>query len=378
MPDEVKTIDAELVPVENSALQAITKGEIDIQIATAHKFPRSIELFKKRGIEMACIDEETAASCLYSRPVGTDADGKQKYAEGMSVRMAEIVAACYGNIRFGAMIIEQTPRYVKCRGFAHDLEANSAGSSEVIEATVKKPRAGQKEGDPYDERMRIVIAKAALAKARRDAIFQVVPRALAKPLEAAVRKLLTGDEKSITRRRAIVMKWIADLKIDSARVFHALGIKGEADLSIEILEKLTGLRTAINDGDVTLDEAFPPIIGNARVGGEGATTTPTPGQTSSEAAANAGKAATSESSAPAGKTQESKPKEPAGPTVAELKKSITNRITARGFGKTRLVSHLVEKKVIQEGAKWDDFDHATLVRIDESLDEYMDEIAPPK
>lgn len=231
-----------------SASLAIETASINSQISTAKAYPRSLQVFKKRAIDMACLDEETAESCLYRRPVGGG-----KFAEGMSVRMSEIVGASYGNLRVQATIVEQTERFVRARGMAIDLESNFASSSECIESTVKK------DGTPYDERMRVVIAKSALSKARRDAMFQVVPRALAKPVENAVRALLMGDTKTIEARRQLVVQWIAKTGIGSERVYAALGIKGEADLGVEQLETLTGIRTALKDSEITLDEAFPAI-----------------------------------------------------------------------------------------------------------------------
>lgn len=244
------TVEVELMPI--SATEAMERATIDMQIATAKRYPRSLDRFKKSAISMATLDDETAESCLYSRPVGKDRDtGKEKYAEGMSVRMAEIVGASYGNMRVQAVIVEQTERFVRARGMAIDLESNFASSSEVIESTVKK------NGQPYDERMRIVIAKSALAKARRDATFQVVPRALAKPVENAVRMVLVGDAKSLDKRRQIVVGWIGKLGIDPKRVYASLGIKGEAELDADHLQTLTGIKTAIKEGDVTIDGAFP-------------------------------------------------------------------------------------------------------------------------
>ena len=236
----------EVVPL--TAIESITRGEIDMQIATAHKYPRSMATFKRRACEMATLDEETAASCIYSRPVGGG-----KFAEGLSVRTAEIVGACYGNLRVGAMIVEQNERFVTARGFAHDLESNFASSCEVIESTVKK------DGKPYDERMRVVIAKACLAKARRDATFQVVPKALCKPIESAARAVALGDASTLASRRDAVMGWISKLGIDAQRVFAALGIIGPDEIGMEQLATLTGLKTAIKDGEVTVDEAFPKL-----------------------------------------------------------------------------------------------------------------------
>jgi hypothetical protein len=208
---------------------------------------------------MATCDDETAASCIYRRPVGKGDDGQMKFAEGMSIRMAEIVGAAYGNLRVYATLMDQTERQVVARGMAMDLEANFASSSEVVESTVDS------KGRPYSERMRAVVAKAALAKARRDATFQVVPKALARPIEQAVRKLLMGGSKSLEKRRTAVTQWLSTLtdqsvpsgKFDQTRVWKALGIEGAADLTIEQIETLTGIRTAIKDNETTLDEAFP-------------------------------------------------------------------------------------------------------------------------
>jgi len=241
-----------------SAVESQTRAEIDIQIATAHRYPRSMAGFKARALDMATLDEETAASCIYSRPVGKK-NGRPEYAEGLSIRMAEIVGAAYGNLRVGATMIEQTDRFVRARGFAHDLESNFAATSEVVESTVKR------DGTPYDERMRVVVAKAALSKALRDATFKVVPRAMCKPIADEARKVAVGDAKTMDARRSAVMQWIGKLGLEPERVFSALGVEGEEDIGQEELKVLVGLRTAIKDGDVSVDEAFPRIVKKAVV-----------------------------------------------------------------------------------------------------------------
>lgn len=258
MNEVVKTT-AEICEVtSNSALEAIERASVDIQIATAHKFPRSIARFNERAIAMATIDEEVAESCIYKRPVGKDKNGKEVQVEGLSIRMAEIVAASYGNLRVAARIVERTERFIVAQGVAHDLETNFASTSEVIESTVDKS------GKPYSERMRITIEKAALAKARRDAIFQVVPRAIAKPVEHACKELLFGNQQSISKRRERVLSWLNKLNINIKRVWNALNVAGIDDVGLEELETLTGLKTAIQNNEVTLDEAFPELPKQSR------------------------------------------------------------------------------------------------------------------
>lgn len=251
MTEEIERIEQASPEVINgSALERIERANVDIQIATAHQYPRSMTQFKARATEMVTLDEETAQSCIYRRPVGKKGN-QVEYAEGKSVRMAEIVGACYGNIRVAAILVEQTPRYVKARGMAHDLESNFAASSEVVESTVDK------NGNPYSERMRMVVAKATLAKARRDATFQVVPAALCKSLEDAARTTAIGTKATLGKRRQTVLDWINKVGIEPARVWKALGIQGIEDMGLPELEVLTGIRTAIKDGDTTVDEAFP-------------------------------------------------------------------------------------------------------------------------
>lgn len=242
-----------------SAIMALERAQIDTQVATAHQYPRSLEQFKKRALSMATLDEETAESCIYCRNVGKEQNDKgewvTKFAEGASIRLAEIVAASYGNIRVAARIVEQTERFVRCEGVAHDLESNYAGKSECMESTVNK------KGQPYSERQRALTAKVCLSKAYRDACLKVVPRALCKPILEAAKKVATGQGKPLEERRKKARAWVTSLKIDENRVLAVLGVKGWSDVLDDHLTKLTGLRTSIADNDETIDGAFPPLEG---------------------------------------------------------------------------------------------------------------------
>jgi hypothetical protein len=250
-------IEMPLEVVQPSVIEALERASIDVQVSTAHAYPRSLKKFQQRAMDMVCLDAETAESCIYVRPVGKDSSGKQQYAEGPSIRLAEIVAASYGNLRVASRIIEQTPRFVKCEGVAHDLEVNYAGKSETVEPTVTK------NGTPYSEGMRAVVAKATLSKAYRDAVFKVVPKALCKSIIDAAKRIASGEGKPIEARRAKAQLWAKTLKtkngrsLDERRIFEALGVAGWVEVGEEQLLLLAGLRTSISDGDVSVDDAFP-------------------------------------------------------------------------------------------------------------------------
>src|SRR5687767_2260566 len=102
--------------ISTTALEQITRGEIDMQVATAKRYPRSISNFKQKAMEMATLDEETAESCFYNLP----RDGKE--IQGPSARLAEIVASAWRNTRSGARVIANDGKSITAQGFCHDLE----------------------------------------------------------------------------------------------------------------------------------------------------------------------------------------------------------------------------------------------------------------
>lgn len=266
MSDEKKEQEVqhvEVTAVEPTALAIMERAEIDSQISTAKQFPRSLATFIKQAKDMVTVDEETAESCIYRRPVGREGN-QVVYAEGESIRLAEMVAACYGNLRVSSIITEMNPRFVKAVGFAHDLEKNYAAKSEVVESTVTR------QGVPFSERMRIVVAKAAQSKAMRDAIFRVVPKSLCKSVTKLAREVAFGKtQMPLDKRREGLLQWITKIGIEQDRLFAALGVAGIEEIGIEHLEILTGLKTAIKDGDITADEAFPQLTKAADAIGKG-------------------------------------------------------------------------------------------------------------
>lgn len=385
---EPKEVSLEVV--SSSALEAITRGEIDVQVSTAKKYPRSITLFKETALSMATYDMETAESCIYVRPVGKEKDEKtgrweQKFAEGLSIRAAEIVAASYGNIRVGAMIIEQTPRKVVCRGYAHDLQSNYAAQAEAVEVTVKA------NGEPYTERQAAVVAKACLSKAFRDAIFRVVPKAMFKSVENECRKMIAGDGKSFEHRRAAVVQWVQRLGIDPARVWSALKIEGQDDLTPDHLLTLTGLRTAIKDNETTVDDAFPAPVATGKVGEaekkpDGGLFTGNKAEPEKKPPEATPRPTPSPTPAPEKPTPEvAKPKRTAtkGPSADSLRTDLLTDAKKSSIGKAVLIDHLAEKGwiTVADGSNatvaFEALEAPELAKILEGFEEIKDAILHP-
>lgn len=252
------TVDATPVPDTPEAIEAIEHAMIDVQVATARRFPRKMEQFRRKALDMMTGDVETAESCWYMRPVGVEfVDGRKvaKYAEGPSIRAAEIVAAAYGNIRAKSFRVQRTPEYVVAEGQCWDMETNYAASVQASESLLKK------DGKPVSERQAVVIEKALLAKVYRDAIFKVVPRALFKAVMEEAKRVAEKAAKSLDERRKAAAAWLATLKLPNVeqRAFAVLGVSGWSEVGTKELTVLSGIRNSIRDGEVTIDEAFPEV-----------------------------------------------------------------------------------------------------------------------
>ncbi len=243
MSEELEIIVSPLA-TSASALDVMTRSEIDVQISTAHKYPRSIQNFKKKALSMATLDEDTAASCFYVRPQGG------KNIEGPSIRLAEIVAGAYGNLRFGARVTEITDTHVVAQGMAHDLEGNVGWSVEVRRGITGK------NGQKYSADLIGTTANAACSIALRNAIFKAVPMALCKPIYEAAKKTAVGTVKTLASRREKMIDQFAKLGVAKEKVFFKVAVSGLEDIGLAELETLLGLFNAIKDGDVSIDETF--------------------------------------------------------------------------------------------------------------------------
>lgn len=254
--------EAELMPTNNAAVEQMERAQIDVQIATAKKYPRSIKQVKLEMLSMATMDVETAESCFYNLPRGG------KSIPGPSIRLAEIALSCFGNVRVATRIIGSNlsdDPHVVIQAVCHDLEKNSAISIEKRRRITKK-----KSKDKIDEDDINLATNACSAIALRDAIFKIVPGVLIKQAYDAAKQVAIGDASTLVDRRNRAVESFAKMGITPDRICTALGIKGVDEINLEHLETLTGLRTAIKEGQTTIDQAFPAVVKESKgiFGGE--------------------------------------------------------------------------------------------------------------
>ena len=113
----------EIIEVKQAEmLAAINRTEVDMQIATAKQYPRDLSQVLNKIATFAKMDKETAEDCFYVLR-RKDRDGNDSLIEGLSVRMAEIIASAWGNLRIQTRIIGNDGRMITAQAMCHDLEA---------------------------------------------------------------------------------------------------------------------------------------------------------------------------------------------------------------------------------------------------------------
>ena len=233
-----------------TAIAAVTRGEIDVQISTAKKYPRNEVSAKKKMQSIACMDEETAEACFYSLPRGG------KNIEGPSIRLAEIAVACYQNLRAGSRVVATNVTgdnpHVVVQAVCHDLENNVAITIEKRRRVTKKKKA-----DRIDEDDINLAVNACAAIALRDAVFKIVPLAIIKPVFRAARAVAIGDATTFANKRATVLDKLQKRGALLPNILGVLEVKSIEEIDYDKLGTLIGIGTAIADGQTTVDAAFP-------------------------------------------------------------------------------------------------------------------------
>lgn len=247
------TTELEIIPATGGGNLAatLTKAEIDTQIATAHSFPRHLPSVQRRIMDMATIDDESAEESLYAVKRGG------KVLKGPSIRFAEILMQSYGNCRGGARVVhvDRDEGYVEAEGIFHDLETNSSSTQRV------RRRILDKQGKVFTEDMIIVTGNAACSIAKRNAILGGVPKPLWRRAYEHVERVVAGDVKTLVERREAAIKAFAVWGVSPEQILEYLEVKTVEDITSDHLVILTGARSAIKNGEETVESVF---FGTAR------------------------------------------------------------------------------------------------------------------
>ncbi|MCS7001327.1 MAG: hypothetical protein NZ518_00610 [Dehalococcoidia bacterium] len=223
-------------------LRAIVASELEQQIATARRYPRSVKQFLDRSVTLVTLTEETAEACIYSLP------RQGKVIEGPSARFAELVLSAWGNARAAARVIDDSGEILTAQGMFLDLESNTAVSVEV------QRRIVDRQGRRYNPDMITVTANAACSIALRNAILRGIPRAYWDTVYQRARDVLRGSAQSIAARRAKALEAFGRLGVPQDVLLAAVGAQSLEDVTADHLVTWRGMLTALREGEITVEQ----------------------------------------------------------------------------------------------------------------------------
>lgn len=242
------------VPVEATVIESLTRADIDVQITTAKRYPRSIKKCIDTALSMATLDGDTARSCSYALP----RDGK--LITGPSARLAEIVASSWTNLRAATRIIDEGTRFVTAQAICHDMETNVAISKEV------RRRITTKNGRRYGDDMIVMAANAAASIALRNAVFAVIPKAYWKQVYDKVAATAAGDASTLVQRRKAMVAWFVKKGVKADVLLKLLAKKALDDVGVEEVAGAQALRTSIEEGDTSVEALIASVMPQAAKG----------------------------------------------------------------------------------------------------------------
>lgn len=223
------------------------KAVIDVQIATAKQYPRNMKRAIENAIVTVTLDKETASTCNYSLPRGG------KTISGPSVHLAKVLAQTWGNMRIQAKVVSIDQTSLTSQAVAFDLENNLAIQVEVKRSIMTKQ--GRMKED-----MIVVTGNAANSIALRNAVFNVIPKAVVDKVYNSAKQFITGDlsdETKLIKKRKQIMDGFKDTyKVTEEEVLKTIGKASIDHITKDDIVTLIGLAQAIKDGDTSVEETF--------------------------------------------------------------------------------------------------------------------------
>jgi hypothetical protein len=222
--------------------------DLDRAIATAHKFPRQIDTIVRKIEQMALYDEAAAERCIYMLPRAG------KAIVGPSIGFANILANAWGNCRDRGEWIrtDRHEKVVVCEGVFLDLETNRTTYSPSVR------RISNSSGQLYNPDMIAVTAQAGSSIGRRNAILNAVPAPLWRPTYEKALMIVRGTLETLADRRGKMVAAFAGFGVDPKRVFMALGVREEKEITLDHIIVLRGMFEALRDQSITPEEMFDP------------------------------------------------------------------------------------------------------------------------
>jgi hypothetical protein len=238
-----ENVNAGAVTIEAERAIAEAQGALVI----AKKFPRDQGLAFARIMD-ACRRPSFAKAALYAYP------RQGQTISGPSIRLAEELARCWGNLNFGTRELSRKDGASEMEAYCWDLETNTKSAQQFTVQHVRDTRQGRKA--LTDERDVYEVTANSGGRRLRARILAIIPQDIVEEAVAQCRATMEGDttEPLANRVRKMVMAFDR-LGVPAALIQRRLGHPIDATTSEEFAELLS-IHNSIKDGLTKVSEWF--------------------------------------------------------------------------------------------------------------------------
>lgn len=243
VPANAPGINAGAVTIESSRAVAEAQGKLVI----AKQFPRNEQLAYAKAME-ACKRKSLAEKAMYSYPRSGST------ISGPSIRLAEELARCWGNIDFGIKELSQKDGESEMQAYCWDMETNTMSSQTFVVAHVRDTTNGKtvltKQRDIYENNANMA------GRRLRARILAVLPPDLVEAAVNECKKTLAGnnDTPLIDRINNMVVAFKKfGVKIDT--IEKRLNRKIDT-MTAEDISEYIGIYNSLKDGNSSVSDWF--------------------------------------------------------------------------------------------------------------------------
>ncbi len=236
-----------------TAGMAMSRQQQEVQAAmiVAKKFPRNYNESMNRVLQI-CSRKKFAEGATYEFPRG----GTK--VTGASIRLAEAMAQCWGNIDFGITELEQKNGESQVMAHCWDLETNTRQTKIFTVPHVRQTKNGKQTlTDPRD--IYEMVANQG-SRRLRACILGVIPSdAVEEALDVCENTLVSNNEKPIEERIPAMLQAFKDnWGVTASQIEAYIGCSPKA-FTESALVRLGNVYRSISDGMASADDYFPKV-----------------------------------------------------------------------------------------------------------------------
>jgi hypothetical protein len=247
------------IPVSNIPFENINQGTIAVEssravaeaqgkLIIAKRFPRDEVQAYAKAIQ-ACQRPQMANTAFYSFP-----RGKGNVVSGVSIRFAEELARCWGNIDYGIKELSRDSGKSEMQAYAWDMETNTISTQNFTNPHIRE--AGKQQITLTSQRD-IYEANANMGARRlRSRILAILPADFVEAaIEECKRTLAGGNEEPLIDRVKKMVVSFAKFGVSAEQIAKRLGRKVET-MTIDDFVEYVGIYNALKEGASKVSDWF--------------------------------------------------------------------------------------------------------------------------